>query len=206
MKIIYGTGNKGKLEQVKSFFKINNINVEILSLKDIGFNQDIIEDGKTFEENSKIKAEVIKKYCDEKKIEAIVITDDAGLCVDALDGRPGVLSARYAGDHAPQEVVLEKLLNELKYVAKENRTAQFICVLTAILPNGELIVEKGISEGFIAEEPGPLGRLTYGPVFIPKGTDKVMNNMTEEEIAKFHSHRQEALTNMVARLKEIYNF
>ncbi len=206
MKIVYGTGNKGKLEQVQSFFKINDIHVEIVSLKDIGFDKEIIEDGKTFEENSLIKAKVIKTYCDEKGIEAIIITDDAGLCVDALDGRPGVLSARYAGDHAPQEVVLEKLLNELKDVSKENRTAKFICVLTAILPTGEIIVEKGMSEGFISEEPGPLGRLTYGPVFIPKGTDKVMNNMTEEEIAKFHSHRQEALTNMVSKLKEIYKF
>lgn len=206
MKIIYGTSNKAKLHQVQSFFEINNVNLEILSLKDIGFDKDIIEDGKTFEENSMIKAKVIKEFCNKHGIEAIIVTDDAGLCVDALYGEPGVYSARYAGDHAPQEEVLNKLLSNLKDVPFEERTAQFICVLTAILPNGENIVSKGISEGYIAQEPGPLGKLTYGPVFMPKGANKVMNEMTEEEVAKFHSHRQVALTNLIKQLKEIYKF
>lgn len=206
MKIIYGTGNKAKLQQVQSFFEINNVNLEILSLKDIGFDKDIIEDGKTFEENSMIKAKAIKEFCDAKGIEAIMVTDDAGLCVDALNGEPGVYSARYAGDHAPQEEVLNKLLSNLKDIPFEKRTAQFICVLTAILPSGESIVSKGVSEGYIAEKAGPLGKLTYGPVFMPKGANKVMNEMTEEEVAKFHSHRQVALTNLVKKLKEIYKF
>lgn len=206
MQIIYGTGNEGKLNQVKSYFEINKVNMEILSLKDIGFSGDIIENGKTFEENSMIKAETIKNFCVKNSINAIVITDDAGLCVDALNGAPGVHSARYAGNHAPQEKVLEKLLNELKDVPKEKRTAKFICVLSAILPTGERLISRGESEGYIAEKIGPLGRLTYGPVFIPKGTNKVMNEMTEEEIAKFHSHRQVALTNLIEKLKEIYKF
>lgn len=206
IKIIYGTGNQAKLQQVQSFFEINNVNIEILSLKDIGFDKDIIEDGKTFEENSMIKAKVIKEFCDANRIEAIIVTDDAGLCVDALNGEPGVYSARYAGDHAPQDKVLEKLLLNLKNTPFEKRTAQFICVLTAILPDGEEIVSKGISEGYISEKPGPLGKLTYGPVFIPKGTNKVMNEMTEEEVAKFHSHRQVALTKLVKQLKAKYKF
>lgn len=206
MQIIYGTGNIGKLNQVQSFFKINKVNMEILSLKDIEFNENIVEDGQTFEENSMIKAEAIKKFCNKENINAIVITDDAGLCVDALNGQPGVYSARYAGDHAPQEKVLEKLLNNLKDIPIEKRTAKFICVLTAILPNGEKIVSRGESEGYISEKIGPLGKLTYGPVFMPKGTDKVMNEMSEEEVAKFHSHRQVALTNLIKKLKEIYKF
>lgn len=206
MQIIYGTGNIGKLNQVRSFFKINKVNMEILSLKDIGFSEDIVENGKTFEENSMIKAEAIKKFCDKKDINAIIITDDAGLCVDALNGEPGVYSARYAGDHAPQEKVLEKLLNNLKDIPIEKRTAKFICVLTAILPNGEKIVSKGESEGYISEKIGPLGRLTYGPLFMPKGINKVMNEMSEEEVAKFHSHRQVALTNLIKKLKDIYKF
>lgn len=206
MQIVYGTGNKAKLEQVKSYFEINKIDIEILSIKDIGFLEDIIEDGKTFEENSMIKAEAIRNYCIKNNIEAIVVTDDAGLCVDALNGAPGIYSARYAGDHAPQEEVLKKLLNNLKDVPKEKRTAKFVCVLSAILPNGEKIVSKGVSEGYIAEQAGPLGKLTYGPVFIPKGTNKVMNEMSEEEVAKFHSHRQVALTNLITKLKEIYKF
>jgi len=206
IKIIYGTGNQAKLQQVQSFFEINNVNLEVLSLKDIGFSEDIIEDGRTFEENSMIKAKYIKEFCEKKEIEAIIVTDDAGLCVDALNGEPGVYSARYAGDHAPQEVVLNKLLSNLNDIPFEKRTAQFICVLTAILPDGEKIISKGVSEGYIAEKPGPLGKLTYGPVFIPKGTDKVMNEMTEEEVAKFHSHRQVALTNLIKQLKTKYKF
>ena len=114
MKFIYGTGNSKKIEEVKRFFKTQkNIELEILSLKDIGFNEEIIEDGETFEENSKIKAEAIKKYCNKNNINEIIITDDAGLCVDELNGRPGVLSARYAGDHAPQEVVFNNFLYEM---------------------------------------------------------------------------------------------
>lgn len=77
MKIIYGSGNKAKIEKVINFFNANNINLEILSLKDIGFNKNIIEDGKTFEENSLIKARAIKEYCEEKQINEIIITDDA---------------------------------------------------------------------------------------------------------------------------------
>ena len=87
MKIIYGSGNKNKLQEVKDFFNNNKIEVELLSLDDIGFTEDIVENGKTFEENSLIKARTIKKYCDIKGIKEIIITDDAGLCVDALYGR-----------------------------------------------------------------------------------------------------------------------
>ena len=130
MKIIYGTGNKGKINQVKEFLKYKNMDVEILSLKDIGFCETIIEDGKTFEENSLIKAQAIKKYCIENGINEIIMTDDAGLCVDALDGRPGVYSARYGGENASQKEKLDLLLDELKEVEDSNRTAKFVCVLT----------------------------------------------------------------------------
>ena len=88
MKIIYGTGNKEKLKQVEEFFKDNNINVELLSLKDINFNGEIIENGETFEENSLIKAKAIKAFCNKNNINEIILTDDAGLCVDALNGKP----------------------------------------------------------------------------------------------------------------------
>ncbi len=152
MKIIYGTSNEGKLKQVKSYFKINKIDMEILSLRDIKFTEEINENGTTFEENSFIKAKEIEKFCKKNGRKDIIIADDAGLCVDALNGQPGVYSARYAGDHAPQEKVLDKLLSELKNVPTEKRTAKFICVLTAILPNGEKIVFKGESEGYISEK------------------------------------------------------
>lgn len=199
MKIIYGTGNQHKIAEIKKLFENHKIETEILSLKDIGFNEDIEENGETFEENSMIKAKAIKEFCNKNNINEIIITDDAGLCVDSLGGAPGVHSARYAGDHAPQEVTLNKLMSEMKNVPKEKRTAEFVCVLTAILPNGEVIVAKGITKGSIAEEIGTMGGLTFCPVFIPEGSDRVMNDMTDEE--KEQTHREKAFKELIEKIQ-----
>ena len=199
MKIIYGSGNKAKVEKVVNFFKANKINIEVLSLKDIGFDREIIEDGKTFEENSLIKAKAIKEFCKQKDINEIIVTDDAGLCVDALDGRPGVYSARYAGDHASQEETINKLLNELKDVSEDKRTATFVCVLTCILQNGKNFSVKGETKGSIAKKPGLMGKLTYGPIFVPEKFGKVMNELTQEELGE--THREKALKELVQKLK-----
>lgn len=198
MKIIYGTGNKGKIEEVNNFFKANQINVELLSLRDINFNEKIEENGKTFEENSLIKARTIKNFCDENGINEIIITDDAGLCVDVLNGRPGVYSARYAGDHASQEETINKLLNEMKEIPEYKRTAKFVCVLTAILKDGQVIVARGETKGRIATTPGPMGKLTYGPIFISDGFGKVMNELTPKELK--HTHREKALIELLDKL------
>lgn len=198
MKIIYGTGNQHKIEEIKTLFENHKIETEILSLKDIGFSEEIEENGETFEENSMIKAKAIKEFCKRNNINEIIITDDAGLCVDSLGGAPGVHSARYAGDHAPQQVTLDKLMNKMKNVPKEKRTAHFVCVLTAILPNDEIIVAKGITEGSISEEIGTMGGLTYYPVFMPKGSDKVMNDITDEE--REQTHREKAFKELIKKL------
>lgn len=199
MKFIYGTGNEKKIQQVKDFFKTQkNIELEIISLKDIGFDEEIIEDGKTFEENSLIKAEAIKKYCNNRGINEIIIADDAGICVDALDGRPGVLSARYAGDHAPQEVAINKLLTEMKDIPEEKRTAKFVCVLTAILQNGEKVVVRGETKGKIATRPGTLGKLTYNPIFIVDGFDIPMSEMQDEDLKI--THREKAFLQILELL------
>lgn len=198
MKIIYGTGNKEKIAEIKKLFKNHKIETEILSLKDIGFDEDIDETGTTFEENSMIKAKAIKLFCNKNNINEIIITDDAGLCVDGLNGAPGVHSARYAGDHAPQKVTLDKLMHEMKDIPKEKRTAEFVCVLTALLPSGEIIVAKGVTKGSIAEEIGTMGGLTFCPVFIPEGTKKVMNDLTDEE--KEQTHREKAFKELIKEL------
>lgn len=200
MKFIYGTGNSKKVEQVKNFFKTQkNIDLDILSLKDIGFDEEIIENGKTFEENSAIKAKAIKEFCDKKGINEIIVTDDAGLCVDSLYGRPGVLSARYAGDHASQEVVLNKLLDEMKDVEEEKRTATFVCVLTAILKNGEKLVVRGETKGKIATKLGQMGKLTYNPVFIADGFNVVMSEMKDEDLKV--THREKAFLELLEKLQ-----
>lgn len=191
MKFIYGTGNNEKINQVKNFFKTQNVDLEILSLKDINFNENIEENGTTFEENSMIKAKAIKSYCDKIGLKEIIITDDAGLCVDALNGKPGVLSARYAGDHAPQEKVINKLLDELKDVPEEKRTAKFVCVLTIIMPNGKFFSVRGETKGKIPFKPGKMGKLTYNPIFIADGFSKVMSEIPDEELGK--THREKAM-------------
>ena len=200
MKIIYGTGNQNKVAEIKTLFKNHNIETEILSLKDIGFNEEIDEIGENFEENSMIKAKAIKEFCNKNNINEIIITDDAGLCVDSLNGAPGVHSARYAGDHASQEVTLNKLMNEMKDIPKEKRTSQFVCVLTAILPNDEIIVAKGVTKGSIAEEIGTMGGLTFCPVFIPEGYDVPMSELSAEEYENAHNHRDKAFSQLLEQI------
>lgn len=201
MKIIYGTSNKGKLEQVKEYLEYKKENIEIVSLRDIGFDEEIVEDGKTFEENSLIKAKAIKSFCDKNNIHEIIMTDDAGLCIDALNGEPGVYSARYAGDHAPQIESITKVLNKMKDVKEKDRTAKFVCVLTLMMLDGTAKVAKGETLGKIVKTPGPLGKLTYGPIFIPDGFNKTMNELTDEELGT--THREKALNKILEYLKEV---
>ena len=204
MKLIYGTTNKGKLNQVKEYLEYKKANIELLSLQDINFNEDVEENGTTFEENSMIKARAIRKFCDENNIEIPVVTDDAGLCIDALNGEPGVYSARYAGDHAPQNISINKVLDKMKNVEDEKRTAKFVCVLTLIMPNWKIYVERGETLGKITKTPGPLGKLTYGPIFIPDGFNKTMNELTEEELGE--THREKALNKIIEDLKIEQNY
>lgn len=203
MKILYGTGNNEKLKQMEKIIKINNFDVELVGLKDINFHEDIVENGTTFEENSKIKADVIRKYCDENGYhDYIIVTDDAGLCVDKLGGAPGVYSARYAGDHAPQEVTLKKLLDNLKsYSNPEERTAKLVCVLTASMPDNRVIVSRGELNGKLALEVKKYGGLTYEPIFIPDGYDKPIGEMSIDEFAKVKNHRDIAVLNLFDKLK-----
>lgn len=200
MKIIYGTSNQEKINQVKEYLEYKQEDIEILSLKDISFNEEIDENGKTFEENSLIKAKAIKAFCDKNDIHEIIMTDDAGLCVDALNGEPGVYSARYAGDHAPQIESITKVLNKMKDVKDEDRTAKFVCVLTLIMPDGIIKVARGETLGKIVKTPGLLGKLTYGPIFIPNGFNKTMNELTDEELGA--THREKALNQIIKYLKE----
>ncbi len=205
MEIIYGTTNQAKLEAMNKIIKEHGFEAKLYTLKDIGFTGEIVEDGKTFEENSEIKARAIKKFCEENNIKGkIILTDDAGLCVDKLNGEPGIYSARYAGEHGKQIDCINKVLNKLKnYPNKEDRSCYFVCVLTAILENGEKIVTRGESYGNIALEHGKLGGLTYGPIFIPKGFDLPMSDMENETFEKVHNHRDLAAKEMFQEFKKL---
>lgn len=204
MKIIYGTSNKNKVVSMTKILKENKVNAELYTLKDIGFDQEIIEDGTTFEENSAIKANAIKQFCDENKItDKIIITDDAGLCIAKLNGEPGVYSARYAGENASQEQILEKVLNKMQsFQNPEDRSSTFVCVLTAILPDGEKIVARGECKGTVAKTPGKLGGLTYVPIFIPEGFDKPLSDLDEKTFEATHNHRDLAVKQLVKEFEK----
>ena len=205
MKILYGTGNKAKVEAMRKIIKNYGFDAELYTSKEVGFDQDVEETGTTFEENSEIKAMAIKKFCEENGIvDKVIITDDAGLCVDVLNGEPGVYTGRYAGEHPTQIENINKLLGNLKeYTKMEDRTCKFVCVLTAILPNGEKVVARGECKGSIAFEHGKLGGLTFGPVFIPEGFDKPMGDMEDHEYAAVHNHRDLAMKELIEKLKEL---
>lgn len=204
MKLIYGTGNQGKIKQVRDYIKTTNIDLDIVPVKELGFDKDIEENGTTFEENSLIKAKEIKKYCVENDIEGIIITDDSGICVEELNDGPGIYSARYAGDHAPQEIVLAKLIKEMKQVEEstgiKNRKAKYVCVITAILPNGKTIAVRGECKGTILEEPGKLGRMTYDPVFVLDGFDIPVSEIEDKYLENMH--REKAIVKLIEILKK----
>lgn len=204
MQIIYGTSNKNKVASMRKILEENNANAQLYTLADIGFNQEIIEDGSTFEENSRIKADAIKKFCNENNIkDKIIITDDAGLCIDKLNGEPGVYSARYAGEGATQIQILKKVLNKMQsYEAKEDRSCTFVCVLTAVLTDGEVIAARGECKGTVAKKPGKLGGLTYIPIFIPDGFGKPLSDLDEKTYEATHNHRNLAVKELLKEFKK----
>jgi len=201
MKMIYGTSNKNKVKDIISIIKAHGEQFEVLSLKDIGFSEEIEENGTTFEENSEIKAVAVKEFCDKNNIEYdIITTDDAGLCVDCLNGEPGVYSARYAGENATQEECLKKVLDNIKQTGDTERKAKFVCVLTSFLKDGTKIVSKGECYGKIAKEIKKLGGLTYSPVFIPEGYEVPMSELSAEEYENAHNHRDKAFNQLLAQI------
>lgn len=201
MKMIYGSSNVNKVKDIKSIIKAHGADIEVISLKEIGFTGEIVEDGETFEENSEIKATAVKQFCDKNQIKYdIITTDDAGLCVDCLNGEPGVYSARYAGEHATQEESLGKLLSNIEKTGDTKRTAKFVCVLTSFLKDGTKIVSRGECNGKIAKQVKKLGGLTYSPVFIPDGYDVPMSELSAEEYEKAHNHRDKAFSQLLAQI------
>lgn len=205
MKMIYGTSNENKVKDIQSIIMANGEKWEVMSLKDIGFSEDIEENGATFEENSEIKAKAVKDFCDKNNIEYDIITaDDAGLCVDCLNGEPGIYSARYTGSHfASQEEILNKLLHNIENTGDKERKAKFVCVLTSFLNDDTKIVSRGECQGKIASNIKRLGGLTYSPVFIPNGYDLPMSELSAEEYEKAHNHRALAFSRLLDEMKKI---
>ena len=143
-KIILASNNNHKLKEFQEVF----CGFEVLGLKDIGFTDEIIEDGDSFEENSEIKARAVQAFLKEKGVSADVVADDSGLVVEALGGEPGIYSARYSGEH-DDKANREKLLQRLMF--NENRDAYFVCCLVVIRSNGDKVVAEGKTYGRITK-------------------------------------------------------
>lgn len=188
-KIIIATRNKGKVKEFKAMLEAEGFSV--LSLDDLEKEvPEIKETGSTFQANAQIKAETVASLC-----QAPVIADDSGLIVDALEGRPGVYSARYAGEYADDKQNYEKVLSELKSYDGKTRSARFVAVLALAIPEKKTIFFEGHCEGEIAEEAKGEFGFGYDPIFIPKGYDVTMAELSEETKNKI-SHRFHALVQL----------
>lgn len=185
IEAIIATHNPGKVKEFKEILEPKGYDVK--SLAEIGFTEEIEETGHTFEENAILKAEAVAKA-----VNKMVIADDSGLSIDNLGGRPGVYSARYAGEQKDDQANINKVLSELKGIEKEQRTARFRCALAVSIPGEETKTVEGHVEGYIAEEPRGEYGFGYDPIFIVKDKDKTMAELTSDEKNKI-SHRADAL-------------
>lgn len=187
--ILLATNNQHKLKELKELLA----NYNIITLKDIEYFNEIEENGQTFEENALIKAKTIHNYLNQKGLDYIVIADDSGLCVDSLNGAPGVYSARYAGKHGDDQANRNKLQKELE--GKE-KSAYFICTIVVYYPNGQYKVFEGKTYGeIIAKEKGSK-EFGYDCIFYSNELNKTFGEATEEEKNSV-SHRGRAIKEML---------
>lgn len=163
MKIIFATGNQNKMKEIRMI--LQDLGMEILSMKEAGVFLDVEENGTTFEENALIKATAIAELPEVKAMDAVVLADDSGLEIDYLDKAPGIRSARYAGTDTSYDIKNSLILSLLKGVPDEERTARFICAIGAVFPDGTKEVVRGTMEGRIAYEIAGGNGFGYDPIF-----------------------------------------
>ena len=192
MKVIFATGNKDKMVEIREILDGLGCVDEIVSMKEAGLNPDIIEDGSTFEENAMIKASVVYEAALQKGIDnVLVLADDSGLCVDALNGEPGIYSARYMGEDASYR---DKNANIIDRVNKAgtNRKAQFVCCIAAVFPNGTQNVVRGVVDGEIADREYGENGFGFDPIFLLPDRGLTTAQIPPEEKNAI-SHRGNAL-------------
>lgn len=191
-KIIVATSNSHKAAEIEEMLNLNGF--EFLTLSDVGLKSDPEEDADTFEGNALIKARAAYNLVKQNNIDACVLADDSGICIDALNGEPGVFSARYAGINAGQDAINKKLFNKLEGVPFENRSARFVCSIAFIDENGNEICTTGTVEGRVGFEPIGDQGFGYDPIFYPEefGFTKTFGEVSAEEKNKI-SHRSRSL-------------
>ena len=175
---------------------LGDLDIELLSLKDAGIHADIVEDGKTFEENAQIKARTICNLTGE-----IVLADDSGLEIDYLNKEPGIYSARYMGEDTSYHIKNTNLIERLEGVPDEKRDARFVCVIACAYPDGTVDTATGIIEGKLAKEPKGENGFGYDPIFYLPERGMTTGEMEPEEKNAI-SHRGIAIRKMVEILKK----
>ena len=195
MKIIFATGNAGKIREVKAI--LADLNMEVISMKEAGVTSEAEENGTTFAENAIIKARDIA----ERVQGAIVMADDSGLVVDALNGEPGIYSARYLGEDTSYRIKNANIIQRLEGVPVEKRTARFACAIAAVLPGGEVLTAEGTIEGYIGYEERGEGGFGYDPIFMVPELSRSTAELTAEEKNAI-SHRGKALEAMKLKLQK----
>ena len=194
-RIIFATGNEGKMKEIRMI--LADLGVPVLSMKEAGVSADIVEDGKTFEENAAIKAETIRDLTG-----AIVLADDSGLEIDYLGGEPGIYSARYMGEDTSYDIKNQNLLDRLDGVPDEKRTARFVCAICAALPDGRKLTTRGTIEGIIGHGISGENGFGYDPIFWLPEYGCSTAELSPEKKNEL-SHRGKALRAIKEQLREI---
>ena len=196
MKLILASNNVNKLREFRQL--VEGLDIELLSQKEAGCDFEVDENGSTFEENAFLKASAVTKATG-----LAAVADDSGLCVDALNGEPGIYSARYGAGHASSDSERYRyLLGKMKNIT--DRSARFVCCISCTFPDGRIITARGECEGEILTAPKGSGGFGYDPVFHPLCSDKGMAELTPEEKNAI-SHRGNALRAFIPLLREAVN-
>ncbi|MBA31166.1 MAG: non-canonical purine NTP pyrophosphatase, RdgB/HAM1 family [Chloroflexi bacterium] len=201
-KLLIASHNSGKVEEFRRMLELHNI--ELLSLRDLGITFEAVECGKTFQENSEIKAKVYGNLSG-----LVTLADDSGLSVDSLNGDPGVRSARYGGDGLSDEDRVQLLLKNMREIPRSERNARFIAVLTLFVPNdkkahNKLISIAGTCDGVIADKPVGSNGFGYDPIFYVPSLGKTTAQISSLEKDSI-SHRGKALKKMRIEVQKLYN-
>ena len=193
-KLILATSNKDKAREIAEI--LSDTPFVVTTMKEEGYDPDIVEDGKTFEENALIKARAVHALAEG----AYVMADDSGLCIDALDGAPGIYSARFCGENSTYPEKFAKIFEMLKDVPEEKRTAKFVCSIAVVRPDGSEFTVRGEICGVLHEKPMGDGGFGYDPIFYVPEFGMTTAQMTKEQKNSI-SHRGKASRAMAEMLK-----
>lgn len=196
VKIVFATSNEDKMKEVRMI--LGDWGLQVLSMKEAGIRTEIAEDGGTFEENALIKARSVHAICG-----GLVLADDSGLEVDAMDGAPGIRSARFMGEETSYEIKNRAIIELVDSAPEKGRGARFVCAIGAVLPDGTELTTRACVEGSVTHTPAGTGGFGYDPIFFVEELGKTTAELTPEEKNRV-SHRGRALRAMKASLEERY--